>query len=238
MNDDAGNVQEFLVESHENLDQLGRDLVELERSPGSHDLLSSVFRTIHTIKGTSGFLAFQRLESLTHVGEHLLSQLRDGKMTLDTEVAGALLRMVDAVRALLEAVERTGLDTDLGVPVEAVVVELHAVLDRVARGAEAGDHAVLTVDTETDLTVGAEITPTIEERLEEYLESSEPLEDDEVAAEFVAVPTAEDTSASTQNDPAPAGVDPTRPAGAGAQADDAAAEERRGVVDPSVRVDI
>jgi two-component system chemotaxis sensor kinase CheA len=56
------------VESHENLDQLDRDLVELEQHPGSRELLSSIFRTIHTIKGTSGFLAFGRLERLTHVG--------------------------------------------------------------------------------------------------------------------------------------------------------------------------
>ena len=55
-------VREFLVESYENLDQLDRDLVALEESPGSRPLLSSVFRTIHTIKGTSGFLAFGRLE--------------------------------------------------------------------------------------------------------------------------------------------------------------------------------
>ena len=54
-------VQEFLVESHENLDQLDRDLVALEREPDSRELLASVFRTIHTIKGTSGFLAFRRL---------------------------------------------------------------------------------------------------------------------------------------------------------------------------------
>ncbi len=71
-------VHEFLVESHENLDQLDSDLVALEGSPGSRELLSSVFRTIHTIKGTSGFLAFSRLESLTHVGESLLVELRDG----------------------------------------------------------------------------------------------------------------------------------------------------------------
>src|SRR5690606_4618174 len=68
-------VREFLVESHENLDQLDSDLVALERAPGDRDLLSSVFRTIHTIKGTSGFLAFGNLEALTHVGENLLVEL-------------------------------------------------------------------------------------------------------------------------------------------------------------------
>src|SRR5215212_9608235 len=75
-------VAEFLVESHENLDQLDRDLLALEQNPGSRDLLAGVFRTIHTIKGTSGVLAFSRVETLAHVGESLLSRLRDGTMVL------------------------------------------------------------------------------------------------------------------------------------------------------------
>ncbi|MGZ6772753.1 MAG: Hpt domain-containing protein, partial [Mycobacteriaceae bacterium] len=83
-------VEEFLVESHENLDQLDRDLVELERHPDSRELLSSVFRTLHTIKGTSGFLAFGTLESVTHVGESLLSRLRDGELALDPEITTAM----------------------------------------------------------------------------------------------------------------------------------------------------
>src|SRR6058998_4102834 len=79
-------VEEFLVESHENLDQLDTDLVALEQEPNSRERLSSIFRTIHTIKGTSGFLAFNRLEALTHVGENLLSRLRDGEMVMTASV--------------------------------------------------------------------------------------------------------------------------------------------------------
>ena len=75
-------VEEFLVESHENLDQLDTDLVALEQEPDSRERLSSIFRTIHTIKGTSGFLAFNRLEEVTHVGENMLSRLRDGELAL------------------------------------------------------------------------------------------------------------------------------------------------------------
>jgi two-component system, chemotaxis family, sensor kinase CheA len=108
-------VHEFLVESHENLDQLDSDLVALESSPGSRDLLGSVFRTIHTIKGTSGFLAFSSLESLTHIGENLLVELRDGKRVMDQVTADALLRMVDTVRDLLGQIERTGSDADIDV---------------------------------------------------------------------------------------------------------------------------
>jgi two-component system chemotaxis sensor kinase CheA len=105
-------VAEFLVESHENLDQLDRDLLALERNPDSRDLLAGVFRTVHTIKGTSGVLAFSRLEQLTHVGESLLSRLRDGTTALTDARSTALLQMVDAIRGLLAEIEATGSEGD------------------------------------------------------------------------------------------------------------------------------
>ena len=71
-------IREFLVESHENLSRLDQELVELEKRPKDAALLASIFRTIHTIKGTCGFLAFSTLERITHQAESLLSQLRDG----------------------------------------------------------------------------------------------------------------------------------------------------------------
>src|SRR4051794_19901781 len=116
-------VQEFLVESHENLDQLDRDLVALEREPGSRDLLSSIFRTIHTIKGTSGFLALTRLESLTHVGENLLSRLRDGELAMTPATTDALLKMVDVVRLLLTRIEQDGGEGDVDITVAVAAVE-------------------------------------------------------------------------------------------------------------------
>jgi two-component system chemotaxis sensor kinase CheA len=120
-------VQEFLVESYENLDQLDRDLVALEQEPGSRDLLGSIFRTIHTIKGTSGFLAFNNLESVTHVGENLLARLRDGKMSMTPTTTDVLLAMVDTVRELLAAIEERG--TEEGVEVAAPVAAITAVLE-------------------------------------------------------------------------------------------------------------
>jgi two-component system, chemotaxis family, sensor kinase CheA len=105
-------VREFLVESYENLDQLDRDLVALEQEPDAHPLLQSIFRTIHTIKGTSGFLAFGKLEVLTHAGEGLLSRLRDGGLHLTRERTTGLLQLVDAVRAILASIESTGHEDD------------------------------------------------------------------------------------------------------------------------------
>src|SRR5689334_6388831 len=126
-------VQEFLVESYENLDQLDRDFVELEREPGSRELLASVFRTIHTIKGTSGFLAFQRLESVTHVGENLLARLRDGRLVMTPAITDTLLGMVDTVRELLASIEADG--TEGSVVVDGVVARIQQVLDGGAQAA-------------------------------------------------------------------------------------------------------
>ncbi len=101
-------VKEFLVESYESLDQLDRDLLALEEIPDDRDRLASIFRTIHTIKGTSGFLAFPKLEHVTHIGENLLVPLRDGQLRLTNEIADGLLAMVDAVRQILQNIESIG----------------------------------------------------------------------------------------------------------------------------------
>ncbi|TCO83304.1 two-component system chemotaxis sensor kinase CheA, partial [Plasticicumulans lactativorans] len=91
-------------------DRLDNELVALETAPDDRDTLASIFRTIHTIKGTCGFLGFGRLEKVAHAGENLLSKLRDGEIRLTPERTTALLAMVDAVRAMLGAIEREGGD--------------------------------------------------------------------------------------------------------------------------------
>ena len=105
---DSDIVQDFLVESYENLDRLDRELVGLEKNPDDAAALASVFRTIHTIKGTCGFLGFNKLEAVAHVGENLLTRLRDRQLILNPEITTALLSMVDAVRQMLSQIEATG----------------------------------------------------------------------------------------------------------------------------------
>ncbi|MEI6366071.1 MAG: chemotaxis protein CheA [Planctomycetota bacterium] len=112
MNENEEFVREFLVESAENLDQLDQDLVALEENPRDPKRLASIFRTVHTIKGTSGFFGFAKLGAITHSGEHLLGQLRDGTIELSDRVTGALLTLVDAVRSILETIEKTGNEGD------------------------------------------------------------------------------------------------------------------------------
>ncbi|GLY96899.1 chemotaxis protein CheW [Actinoplanes sp. NBRC 103695] len=117
-------VGEFLMESHENLDQIDRDLVDLEQDPNSRDLISRIFRAIHTIKGTSGFLAFGRLETLAHAGESLLSKLRDGVMPVTPQTITTLLATIDGVRSLLAEIEANGNEGD--VDVESIISAVHA----------------------------------------------------------------------------------------------------------------
>ncbi|MCG7287177.1 chemotaxis protein CheA [Cellulomonas sp. ACRRI] len=126
-------VREFLVESHENLDQLDQDLVALESEPGSRSLIASVFRTIHTIKGTSGFLAFSRLERVAHAGENLLVELRDGRRSMDQATTDVLLRLVDTIREILRAIEVEG--GEGGVEIDAVIAAIEAI-QAVEPGAE------------------------------------------------------------------------------------------------------
>lgn len=128
-------IAEFVVESYENLDQLDRDLMALEDDPDDKAVLASVFRTIHTVKGTCGFLGYGKLEAIAHVGENLLSKLRDGALRLTPEMADALLALSDAVRAILGEIERTGAEGDAAYgPLTATLARLN--------DAEAGPAAV------------------------------------------------------------------------------------------------
>jgi two-component system chemotaxis sensor kinase CheA len=101
-------IKDFLVESYENLDNLDREFVALETTPGARDRIAAIFRTIHTIKGTAGFLGLPKLEALAHAGESVLSKLRDGELTLAPEITSGLLAMVDGVRAILKCLESSG----------------------------------------------------------------------------------------------------------------------------------
>ncbi|MFZ9886979.1 MAG: Hpt domain-containing protein, partial [Myxococcota bacterium] len=120
-------IQEFLIESRENLDQLDRDFVALETQPGDPGRIAAIFRTIHTIKGTAGLLGYQNLEHLAHAGESVLSNVRDETLTLTPQLTSALLAMVDRIRGVLEVVERSGQDSQERH--DDLVQQLHALND-------------------------------------------------------------------------------------------------------------
>ena len=99
-------VGEFVAESYEGLDRMSTDLVALEQDRTNPETLSSIFRTMHTVKGTCGFLGFAKLEAIAHAGEDLLSLIRDGVLEMTPDVVTALLDTSDAMREVLAHVER------------------------------------------------------------------------------------------------------------------------------------
>jgi two-component system chemotaxis sensor kinase CheA len=105
-------VQDFVIETSESLDQVELDLVALEREPETDELLSRIFRALHTLKGTSSFLAFARLESVSHAAEDLLGKLREGALELEERHVTALLEVFDVVRSLLAVIDETGSEDD------------------------------------------------------------------------------------------------------------------------------
>ncbi len=98
-------IREFLIESVENLARLDQEMVELEQDPGRLELVASIFRTIHTIKGTCGFLGFSRLEALAHVTEDILNELRQNRRRIDAALTSLILQSVDAIKRILSSIQ-------------------------------------------------------------------------------------------------------------------------------------
>ncbi|SEP29141.1 chemotaxis protein CheA [Trujillonella endophytica] len=220
-------VEEFLVESHENLDQLDTDLVALEQEPNSRERLSSIFRTIHTIKGTSGFLAFNRLEEVAHVGENMLSRLRDGALDLTPTRTSVLLRMVDTVRSLLASIEATGGEGT--VDVSAVVAEISAAMED--RPAEAAAPAPAAPVAEVAAAAGTEAAEAPAAAKPARKTARKPAVEAPVAAAPAVVEVAEVPA------PRPAPAAETEHAPAAPSADDNS-PARRAVADSTIRVDV
>lgn len=101
-------VKEFLIEGYEHLNQIEGDLVALEKSDFEPEVMNRIYRSLHTIKGNSGFLGVEKLEAVAHAGENLLSRLRDRTIAITPEITSALLETIDAVRDHMEALETTG----------------------------------------------------------------------------------------------------------------------------------
>ncbi|MGB9731424.1 hybrid sensor histidine kinase/response regulator [Calditerrivibrio nitroreducens] len=103
-------IQDFILESSEIIDQLDQDLVELEHRKNDLDLLNKIFRAAHTIKGSSSFLGFDKMSTVTHHAEEILNRLRKGEMVVVPEIMDILLEFVDVIKRILEDI-KNGSDT-------------------------------------------------------------------------------------------------------------------------------
>jgi two-component system chemotaxis sensor kinase CheA len=136
-------VQEFLTESREHIEQFEAGLLALESDPTSGRLLASLFRGIHSIKGSCSFLGYTQLEALTHAGETVLGELRSRRLAFAPELVAVLLGMVDGIRRLLSSIEATGQDGAHAPLIGATIARLAQLVSASAERGEApaGDGA-------------------------------------------------------------------------------------------------
>lgn len=111
-------LSEFLTETSENLATLDVEIVRLEQNPNDRDLLSNIFRLVHTIKGTCGFLGLPRLETVAHAGENVLGKFRDGELEVTPAAVSLIFASLDRIKEILQVLEDTeqepeGSDEDL-----------------------------------------------------------------------------------------------------------------------------
>ncbi len=99
---------DFLTETNESLAELDVALVKLERAPDDQETLSLIFRLVHTIKGTCGFLGLPRLERVAHAGENVLGRVRDGKLAASSDIVSAVLASLDRIKLILAGLAETG----------------------------------------------------------------------------------------------------------------------------------
>jgi two-component system chemotaxis sensor kinase CheA len=104
-------LDEFLLEAQEIFDQLDLDFVALEQNPDDKKLVGNIFRAMHTLKGSSGFFAFHRLEKVAHAGESLLSKIRDGALGLNEEITDALLGTSDRLREIVANIQKQRMES-------------------------------------------------------------------------------------------------------------------------------
>lgn len=111
-------IEDFLVETNEGLAALDNDLVSLEKNPHDAEIIGKIFRVMHTIKGTCGFLGLSRLEKIAHAGEDIFDKIRDGNFNVSPEIISLVFESLDKIKEIMAHIEKNesepeGNDTDL-----------------------------------------------------------------------------------------------------------------------------
>ncbi len=105
-------IADFITETNDSLTELDQDLVELEKNPNDPDLLSKIFRMMHTVKGTCGFIGLARLESIAHAGENILGKFRDKEISVDEAGITLILKSIDKISEIVLTIEETGAEPE------------------------------------------------------------------------------------------------------------------------------
>jgi two-component system chemotaxis sensor kinase CheA len=145
-------ISEFLTETAESLEVVDSELVKFEANPTERKTLDNIFRLVHTVKGTCGFLGLSRLEAVAHAGETLLGRFRDGKLEVTPIAVTLVLHSIDRIKVILAGLEQTGNEPD------GDDHDLISQLEAMAEGQTVDLSAVQTVEV-PDRPINGEIEP-------------------------------------------------------------------------------
>jgi two-component system, chemotaxis family, sensor kinase CheA len=158
-------ISEFLTETAESLEVVDSELVRFEANPNERKTLDNIFRLVHTIKGTCGFLGLGRLEAVAHAGETLLGRFRDGKLEVNATAVTLVLHSIDRIKVILASLENTGLEP------EGTDEDLISQLEAMAEGREVAIETVQSV-TVPDRPIASEPETALVEVKEEVSRST------------------------------------------------------------------
>lgn len=117
---------DFIIESKEHLETIEPNLLELEKAPENTGLLNEIFRPMHSLKGASGFMGLNRINTLAHRAENVLDELRKGTMSVTSEIMDVILSATDALRQMIDNLESNGIEGD--VETESIIARLDAIM--------------------------------------------------------------------------------------------------------------
>ena len=144
---DENYLDEFIVESFENLTSINSTLSKLEEDPDNKDIINDIYRVVHTLKGSSGLLGFKKLQDLSHVTENILDLLRQGKAQVTSDLVDVLLRSFDSAIVLLKTIEMDGNEDYISV--DKITNELNTVYQELTEGQ--GETSTSTDDKEENV---------------------------------------------------------------------------------------
>lgn len=215
-------LSEFLTETAESLATLDVELVNLEQNPNDRDILSNIFRLVHTIKGTCGFLGLPRLEALAHSGENVLGKFRDGELEVNADAVTLILASIDRIKEILNHLEATesepeGHDRDLIDMLNAMAEGRPVSMAAFTHAPDAASAEAMPEpeDEAPSFPVAAELLAEVEAALAAGKRAAS---ERELAAEMAAERAKE--SGSAKPEPAPAAAVPVPVAAPAAAADD------------------
>jgi len=194
-------LREFVTETNESLDVVDVELVRFEQDPNNAKILDNIFRLVHTIKGTCGFLGLPRLEALAHAAETLMGKFRDGAPA-SSEAVTLILATIDRIKIILESLESDqrepeGADDDL-------ISSLEGMVDRISVGGAKpeSEHSVGTLVhqvLERPLREGEDTLDDLERAFRNTATEAEPAKSPKPAATAVDAAVKEDETGKSAN---------------------------------------